>query len=147
MEYLWWYIASGAVDLMRILSSKTSSPTLDNSFDFQTSPTYADLSIISTPYLNKQFFITLQVSLFVTKTFLAARSLCTNPLLARYCIPSATCCEKLSSSFGVSGGMILQYISVGYYDNELQHFKIIHHWAIFFMPQIHIYYIPHNYCR
>ena len=58
----------------------------------------------------KFMIFTLQVSLFVTKIFLAARSLCTNPLLARYCIPSATCWEKLSSSFGVSGGMMLQVL-------------------------------------
>ena len=40
---------------------------------------------------------TLQMHELVTRTFLAARSLCTNPLAERYCIPRATCWENLSN--------------------------------------------------
>ena len=43
------------------------------------------------------FFCTLQMLSFETRIFLAARSLWTNPFPERYCIPRATCWEKLSS--------------------------------------------------
>ena len=47
--------------------------------------------------------VTLQMLFSETSTFLAAMSRWTKPFRDKYCSPTAICCEKFSSVFGVCG--------------------------------------------
>ena len=71
------------------LSDTDTFPKMVDFMQFTSTP--AALKALPVTYLKKGYMPTLHVSLLETKTFLAQRSLWMKPLLAKYCIPSATC--------------------------------------------------------